>query len=163
MDLITPDIGLVFWTTLSFLILFFLMSKFAWKPIVKIINDRNIFIEESIEKAKKSHEEFVNIKKQCENLIKDARIQKEDIIKEAEKIKKDIINSSKEEAQRESFKVLEAAKKEIDKQKEELLKDIKQIVISVSLSMSESILKQKLQEGDINSKILDQEIKNIRF
>ena len=111
MDLITPDIGLIFWTTLSFFLLMFLLSKFAWKPIVKTINDRNEFITQSLDDAKKSKEEFLVIKEKSETILKEAKKEREKILQEGEKVKKEIVEASKEEAKKEAEKIILEAKK----------------------------------------------------
>jgi len=88
MELVTPEIGLVFWTTVSFLVLFFLLAKFAWKPIMAAITERETFIEESLRKADAAKEEMSRLTNENEALLKQARVERDLILSEAKKGKR---------------------------------------------------------------------------
>ena len=87
MDLVTPDLGLVVWTTLSFLILLFILGKFAWKPILGALNDRERFIEDSLSKAEAAKEEMSRLTNENESLLKQARAERDQILADARKVR----------------------------------------------------------------------------
>src|ERR1700761_7951977 len=96
MELVTPAIGLVFWTTISFAILLFLLGKFAWKPILGAITERETFIQESLRKAAK--DEMTRLTNENESLLKQARVERDHILQEARKVKDQIIADAKDAA-----------------------------------------------------------------
>ena len=87
MDLVTPDVGLLFWTVISFFVLLFLLRKFAWKPIVGTVNDRETSIREALESAEKARLEMQNLQADNERILKEARVERETMLKEAREIK----------------------------------------------------------------------------
>src|ERR1700741_126704 len=98
MELVTPAIGLVFWTTISFAILLFLLGKFAWKPILGAITERETFIEDSLRKAEAAKEEMSRLTNENEALLKQARVERDAILHEAKLIKDKIVSEAKDEA-----------------------------------------------------------------
>ena len=98
MDLVTPNIGLVFWTGLVFLGLLFILTKFIWKPILKIVQDRDQKIEEALQMADKTKAEMKSIQAQNEQLLKEARAERDHMLKEAKETANEMINKAKAEA-----------------------------------------------------------------
>jgi len=101
MDLVTPEIGLIFWTTLSFLILLFILGKYAWKPILSSVKEREQSIETALSRAEAVKEEMARLTNENENLLKQARAERDAILHEANKVKNQIISEAKESAQKE--------------------------------------------------------------
>ena len=95
MDLVTPDIGLLFWMTISFLIVLLLLKKFAWKPILSALQERDESITKSLLDADKARQSIANLKKDSENILKEARSERDEILKMARDIKKDITEEAK--------------------------------------------------------------------
>ena len=114
MDLVTPDIGLIFWTTVSFAILYFILAKFAWKPILGAVNEREKSIKDALSAAEKAKEEMVNLKADNEKILNEAKLQRESLLKEAREIKSKIIADAESEATEKANKLVEAAKTAID-------------------------------------------------
>ena len=110
MDLVTPDIGLIFWTTVSFAILYFILAKFAWKPILGAVNEREKSIKDALSAAEKAKEEMVNLKADNEKILNEAKLQRESLLKEAREIKSKIIADAESEATEKANKLVEAAK-----------------------------------------------------
>src|SRR5210317_1245755 len=98
MDLVTPDVGLLFWTFISFIILFILLKKFAWKPIVGTVNDREQSIREALASAEAAKKEMENLTADNEKILQEARAEREAMMKEARELKSKMIADSKEEA-----------------------------------------------------------------
>ena len=115
MDLVTPDIGLIFWTTVSFAILYFILAKFAWKPILGAVNEREKSIKDALSAAEKAKEEMVNLKADNEKILNEAKLQRELLLKEAREIKSKIISDAENEATEKANKLIESAKTAIFK------------------------------------------------
>ncbi len=158
MSLITPEFGLVFWMVLVFGIVFFLLAKFAWPIITEMIEQRNKYIEDSIQSAKDANEKLQNIKQESEKILNEAKNQQFQIVHEAQNVKDQIIAEAKKQAETEAAKIIENAKSSINAEKESALKDIKIQVIELTLQLSEKVLKKQFadkqsQEAFINEKL----------
>src|SRR4051812_21371790 len=108
MDLVTPGLGLIFWQTLTFLIVFFLLAKFAWKPIMASLKEREDSIEEALGAAQKAKEEMVKLQAANENLLLEARNERDKILKEAAAAGTLMINEAKDKATLEGTRMIEA-------------------------------------------------------
>ena len=108
MDLVTPDIGLIFWTTVSFVILYFILAKYAWKPILGAVNDREKSIKDALSAAEKAKEEMANLKSDNEKILNEAKLQREALLKDARDIKSKIISDAQNEATEKANKLIEA-------------------------------------------------------
>jgi F-type H+-transporting ATPase subunit b len=117
MDLVTPELGLIFWTSLSFLILLFILGKFAWKPILNAVNDRENSIKDALKEAEKARLEMQNLKSDNEKILKEARAERDAMIKDAREIKDSMISEAKEEAKAQGTKLIEQAKTTIQNEK----------------------------------------------
>ena len=146
--LVSPDPGLFMWSTVAFLILFFLLSKFAWKPIVKALDERERSIEDALSKAEMAKAEMAKLISENEDLLKEARLERDNILKEAKEIKDQIINDAKDQAKTEGTKLIEKAKDEITNQKLAAMAEIKNQVSSLSLAIAEKVLRKQLEDQD---------------
>ena len=142
--MIEPGIGLLFWMTLTFVILLFLLAKFAWKPILSAINEREVTIVDSLNQAKLAKQEVENLKAENEIIIREAKIERDHILKEARDIKDRIVGEAKGLAKIEGDKMIEGARQTIIAEKSAAVADIKSQIGTLSVSIAESILKQKL-------------------
>lgn len=142
--MIEPGIGLLFWMTLTFLILLFLLAKFAWKPILTAINEREVTIVDSLNQAKLAKQEVENLKAENEIIIREAKIERDQILKEARDIRDRIVGEAKGLAKAEGDKMIESARQTIQAEKSAAVSDIKSQIGTLSINIAESILKQKL-------------------
>ena len=142
--MIEPGIGLLFWMTLTFLILLFLLAKFAWKPILSAINEREVTIVDSLNQAKLAKQEVENLKAENEIIIREAKIERDQILKEARDIRDRIVGEAKGLAKAEGDKMIESARQTIKAEKSAAVSDIKSQIGTLSINIAESILKQKL-------------------
>ena len=142
--MIEPGIGLLFWMTLTFLILLFLLAKFAWKPILAAVNEREVTIVDSLNQAKLAKQEVENLKAENEIIIREAKVQRDQILKEARDIRDRIVGEAKGLAEVEGSKMIESARQTIQAEKSAAVADIKSQIGTLSVSIAESILKQKL-------------------
>ncbi len=142
--MIEPGIGLLFWMTLTFAILVFLLAKFAWKPILSAVNEREVTIVDSLNQAKLAKQEVENLKAENEIIIREAKIERDQILKEARDIKDRIVGEAKGLAKTEGDKMIDAARQTIQAEKSAAVADIKSQIGTLSVNIAESILKQKL-------------------
>lgn len=160
MDLVLPGEGLLFWTTFVFLILLFLLKKFAWKPILGAVKQREESIQTALDSAKEAEEKLSKLTNENEALLKEARIERDAILKEAKEAKNTIVAEAKSQASEEAAKVLADAKEQIAMEKAKAVTELKNQVASLSIEIAEKILKGELsdkskQETLVNSLIDD--------
>lgn len=146
--LVLPDIGLVFWSTIAFLILLIVLGKFAWKPIMKAISEREQGITDAIASAEKVKLEMAQLKNDNEALLATAREERAVILKEAKEIKDKMINEAKEEAKAQAAKIIADAQASITNQKMAAITDLKNQVGNLVIEVSEKILRRELANKD---------------
>jgi len=146
MSLLLPHVGLIFWTLLSFLIVFFILKKFAWKQILDGLNERESNIADSIATAEKVKQEMAQLKSDNEALLQSAREERASLLKEAKEIKDKMINDAKEEAKTQAAKIISDANASIQHQKMAALTDIKNQVGKMVVEVSEKILRRELSD-----------------
>lgn len=146
MDLLLPHLGLIVWTLLAFLVVLFILKKFAWKPILKGLNDREANIADSIATAQKVRKEMSELKSENEALLVAAREERGMMLKEAKEIKDRMINDAKEEAKIQASKIIADANASIQNQKMAALTDIKNQVGKMVIEVSEKVLRRELAD-----------------
>ena len=144
MDLLTPDLGLFLWNLLAFLILFFILKKTAWKPILKSLNEREQGIADSLATAERVKAEMAQLKNENEALLAKAREERALMLKEARETKEKIINEAKEQAKLEAGKVITDAQAAIETQKMAALTEVKNQVGTLVVEVAEKILRREL-------------------
>jgi F-type H+-transporting ATPase subunit b len=162
MSLLLPHLGLIFWTLLAFLIVFFILKKFAWSAILKGLNERETNISEAIASAEKVKKEMAQLKSENETLLAAAREERTAMLKEAKEIKDKMINDAKNDAKEQAARIIAEAQATINQQKMAALTDIKNQVGKMVVEVSEKIIRKQLsnpseQEQYINT--LTQDIK----
>lgn len=148
MDLITPDLGLLFWTGLVFVLLLVILTKFIWKPILTSVNAREQKISDALELAEKTKAEMVALQAQNENLLKEARIERDAIVKDAKETATRMIEEAKATAKSESDKVVTAARAAIASEKAAAIAELKTQVAVLSLEIAEKIIRGELSSDD---------------
>jgi len=155
MGLVLPDIGLIFWMMLSFGITFWILAKFAWKPIMKAIRNRENIIENSLNQAMLAREEFEMLRKENNEIMKQARAERDLFLQEANEIKNKLIQQSERDAKEKAEKLILQAKEQIESEKEKSLMDIKNKVAELSIDISEKILRKELSNEDSQQKYIN--------
>lgn len=143
---LTPDLGLLFWMFLAFVIVFGVLAKFGFPVITKMVEDRKKYIDESLQNARIANEKLSRVKIESEKLIQEAREQQDRILKEAMATQQSIISEAKSKALVESNKLLENAKRQIQVEKENALREIRAQVADLSVNVAEKILLRKLDK-----------------
>jgi len=161
MDLVLPDIGLVFWTTISFLLLLVLLSKFAWKPITAALTERERSIEDALQKAEAAKDEMKRLTGENEQLLKDARAERDLILREGKKLHDQMVADAKDLAQKEGAKMIEKAKQEIHQQKALALTQVKEQVANLSLQIAEKVLRKQFDDEKKQNELIDELLKDV--
>ena len=154
-SILSPDLGLLFWMLLAFLIVFFLLKKFGFSIIVKMVEDRKDFIDESLKNAREANEKLANIKSESEALLKEAREQQAQILKEAMATRDNIVKEARDKAQTEGAKILDEAKAQISAEKENALRDIKSTVADLSVQIAEKVMRRQLDKDAEQEKFIE--------
>ncbi|MBR5687572.1 MAG: F0F1 ATP synthase subunit B [Prevotella sp.] len=159
MSLITPDFGLLFWMTVVFLIVLFVLWKWGFPAIIKMVNGRKDYIDESLRKAHEANERLANIQKEGESILQEARERQALILKEAAETRDAIVEKAQEKARGESARLLNEAKAEIESEKQNAIRDIRAQVAELSVLIAEKILRQNLdseqKQMDMIERLLD--------
>jgi F-type H+-transporting ATPase subunit b len=163
MGLVMPDLGLLFWMVLSFSILLFILKKFAWKPILKALADREDSIAQALQAAQLAKEEMTRLQADNEKILREAIIEREKIVKEAREMKESIVRDAKTQASAEANKVMENAKAAIEQEKAAAINDIKEIISTFSIDIAEKILKGHLTDEENQKKLVKNYVDEIKL
>lgn len=163
MDLVTPGIGLVFWTTVTFLLVVFLLIKFAWKPVLGMINERNQSIEDALKLAEKTKAEMKTLQADNERIVAEARKERDTLLKEAREMKEQMIAQAKVEASEEANKIMAAAKASIESEKNQAMQELKNQVAALSFEIAEKVIGKELEDKKVSEQIISDSIKNLNF
>jgi F-type H+-transporting ATPase subunit b len=155
MELLTPGLGLIFWQTIIFLGLVFLLGKLAWKPILSSLKERETSIQEAIDTAEKTKAEMAAMKAENENLLAEARKVRDAMLLDAKKAGDEMIAEAKAKAASEGARMLENAKNEIELNKKAAIAEIKNMVTTLSVEIAEKIIQQKLGNDAAQHKLIE--------
>lgn len=148
------SLGLFFWQTLLFVALVLLLKKFAWKPILDAVNEREQGIKDALDSAEQAKKEMENLQADNEQLLKEARAERDGMLKEAREIKNKMINDAKEEAKTEADKMVAQAQVAIEGEKKAAIADLKNQVASLSLEIAEKVVKENLSSDSKQQKLV---------
>jgi len=152
------SIGTVLWSTIAFLVVAFILAKFAWKPILSSIKEREDSIDQSLKSAEKARNEMAALKADNEELLKQARLERDAMLKEARDTRERLMGEAREKAQAEYARIVESAKETIRNEKMAALVDIKNQVASLSLEIGVKLIKDKLDTNEEQKKLIDKYI-----
>lgn len=161
MDLVTPGIGLLFWQTVTFLLVLFLLSKFAWKPIMAALNAREASIENALRMAEKAKLEMQELKAGNEKLLTEARAERDKILKEAAEASNQMIEAAKTKASEESNRMIAQAREAVQNEKRAALTEIKNLAGSLSVEIAEQLLKRELQDASAQKQLVSDYMKEV--
>ncbi len=163
MDLVTPGVGLIFWTTIVFLLLVFLLAKFAWKPILGAVKTREEAIENALKSAEKARAEMENLQADNEKLLKQAREERDVILKEARTMKEKTISEAKDAASAEADKIIASAMEQIEHEKMAAITELKNQVASLSIEMAEKILRAELKDQKAQTEMVERMVDDVKL
>ena len=146
MSLLLPDAGLLFWMLISFGVVFFILAKWGFPVIVKMVNERKEFIDHSLEVAEEANRQLANIKAEGEAVLSEAREQQMKILDEATQTRDKIISEAKEEARKEAQKELDEAKKQIRIEKEAAIAEVRSQIAVLSVDIAEKVIRAQIKD-----------------
>ena len=161
MDLLIPSTGLLFWMTITFLVVFFLLWKFGFPVITGMVKERQAFIDESLKKANEANERLANIQKEGESILQEAREKQAQILKEAAETRDAIVEQAQNKARSEGARLLDEAKSAIEQEKKAAIADIRQQVAALSVEIAEKVLKQNLKDDKSQMDLIDRMLDDV--
>ena len=156
MDLVTPDVGLLFWTLVSFIILYLILRKFAWGPILGAVKEREESIKAALDAADNAKKEMENLKADNEKILNEAKTERETMLKEAREMKSKLISDAEDEAKIKAKKMVEAAKTAIQNEKNSAMNELKNTVVDLSVGIAEKLISEELADKDKQLKMIEE-------
>lgn len=155
MSLLIPETGLFIWMFLIFGVVFFILAKFGWPVITKMIDDRAKYIDDSITSAKEANEKLAKIQEETAAMLKEAQEKQSAILAEAVNMRNQIVEKAKAEATEAGQKIMAEAKQQIDAEKEDAIRDIRRQVGLLSVEIAEKVLRQSLKDDKDQMAMID--------
>ena len=163
MELVKPDFGLVFWMTVSFLIVVFILRKFAWGPILTSLKERETSINDALNSAKKAKEEVANMKAENERILQEARNERDKMLKEARDTKDAIVSEARTKAQVEADRMITIARETIQNEKLAAITELKNQVATLSIDIAEKVIRQQLAGDDKQKALVNDLLKDVKL
>jgi len=154
-SILTPDLGLLFWMLLAFLVVFWVLAKYGFPAIVNMVDERNKFIDESLRKAHEAQERLANIEKEGESILQEAREKQAQILKEAAQTRDAIVEKAQEKARAEGARLMDEAKTAIEQEKKAAIADIRAQVAALSVDIAEKVLRKNLKDDKSQMDLID--------
>ena len=154
-SILTPDIGLLFWMFLAFVVVLFILAKFGFPAIIDMVENRKKYIDESLRKAHEASERLENIQQEGETILQEAREKQAFIMKEAAETRDAIVEKAQEKARDESARLLADAKKQIEIEKQNAIRDIRSQVAELSVQIAEKVLRERLSSDEQQMEMID--------
>ncbi|MDP4280697.1 MAG: F0F1 ATP synthase subunit B [Bacteroidota bacterium] len=163
MELVNPGIGLIFWMTLAFLAILYILGKYAWKPIMKALKEREVSIHQSLNAADKARKEMQKMKFSNEKLLQEAKNERDNILAEARKIRENLIEEAKQKANEEAARIVASAKESIQYEKMAALTELKNQLADMSLEIASKVLRRELSEPAKQEEFVKELLKDVNF
>ena len=154
-SILTPDIGLLFWMSVAFLVVFIVLAKFGFPAIVNMVENRKRYIDESLQKAHEANEKLANIQKEAESILREAREKQAQILKEAAETRDAIVEKAQEKAREEGVRLINDARLEIENEKQVAINDIRNQVATLSVEIAERVLRVYLGNDKAQMDLID--------
>jgi F-type H+-transporting ATPase subunit b len=163
MELITPGLGLIFWMTLAFFLLVYILGKFAWKPILQMLKERETSIHEALNSANRAREEMKQLHFSNELLLQEAKNERDVLLNEARKVREKIIEEARTKASEEASRIVESARASIQNEKMAAMTELKNQIAESSLNLAKFILKRELADPKKQEEYVQELLKEIKF
>ncbi len=162
MNLVTPELGLIFWQIVVFVTVLFILSRYAWSPITTALKDREKSITEALSKAEEAKKEMLKLQSDNQKLLDDARLERDNMLKSAQKTANDMIEQAKSRAEVEYTKKLDEARRTIDNEKQAALTQIKKQIAELSIDVARTLLKRELENPDKQAQLAADLVKDLK-
>ena len=154
-SILTPDWGLLFWMLLAFLVIFFVLAKYGFPVVTKMVEERKAYIDDSLKKAHEANEKLANIQQEGENLLKEARERQQQILTEAAQTRDAIVEKAQMKAREEGTRIITEAKAQIEAEKQNAIADIRKQVAELSVQVAEKVLRKELSSDAAQMQYVD--------
>ena len=161
MELVTPNFGLIFWQLVTFLIVLFLLTKFAWKPIMNALRERETSIENALSAAEKAKLEMQGLKAENEKLLAEARMERDKILKEASDAGNALVENARNKANEEGTRMIAQAREAIENEKRAALTEVKNMAAALSVDIAERILRKELNDPQAQQALAQDYIREV--
>ena len=151
------------WQVLIFVGLIFLLKKFAWKPILDAVNDREEGIKNALESAENARKEMQNLQADNQRILQEARLERDNMLKDAREMKEKMVADAKNEAQAQGQKMIEQAKAAIESEKNAAMAELKLQVSTLSLSIAEKVLRDELSNKEAQTKLVEKMLGDVKL
>lgn len=162
MELLTPGVGLIFWQTVTFVILLIILAVYVWKPVSEALHSREGFINDALKAAELAKEEMKQLKADNEYLLQEARFERDKILKDAVTTANKLKEDAKIETSKITERMIEDARKSINAEKQAALKDVRNLVAELSLGIAEKLMRQNLSDDKSQKKLIEDFVKDIK-
>jgi len=163
MGLVSPDYGTIFWMVLAFSLVFFILRRFAWGPILKMLQERELSIDNALKAAVQAREEMSRLKAGHEEMMQQSRAERDAILSEARLIREQLIDKARGEAAAESAKLVDQAKKQIENEKLAAINEIRQQIASLSVDIAEKILRKELKDRQVQESLIREQLRDLKL
>lgn len=163
MELVSPGLGLIFWMTLAFGILLYVLGKYAWKPILKALREREQSIDDALHAADKAREEMQLLKHDNEKLLAEAKEERDALMRDARKVRDKLMDESRQKANEEAGRIVDSAKESIQNEKMAAITDLKNQLASLSIEIAEKVLREKLSDDPKQQALVEKLMKEVKF
>ncbi len=163
MGLITPEIGTFFWMLIPFLIVLYLLKKFAWKPILTALQEREDSIEAALNSAEEAKQEMAKLQADNERILQEARMEREAMLKEAKELSSKIVNEAKQKAIEEANKLIANAKQEIENDKNSAINEIKAEIATLSVEVAEKVLRKQFANDNLQTEYVNELVNEVKL
>lgn len=163
MGLVSPDYGTIFWMVLAFSVVFLILRRFAWGPVLKMLRERDESIEKALESAREAREGLSSLKTEQERMLQEAHAERDKLMAEARQIREQLITKAREDALQESARVFEQAKNQIESEKIAAIGEIRQQVASLAVDIAEKILKKELSDRNLQENLIKEQLSDLKL
>ncbi len=163
MELVNPGIGLIFWMTVAFGLLLFILGKFVWPPIMRALHERESAIENSLHEAEAARREMETLKFSNEQLLKEAKEERDALMRDAKKVREKMIEDARVKAAEESERIIESAKERIEHEKMAAIADLKNAVADLSIEIAQKLIQKELSDPAKSRELIEKSIDEIKL
>jgi F-type H+-transporting ATPase subunit b len=163
MDLLIPEVGTIFWTLIVFSITFFILARYAWKPLLNALKQRDNSIAQALQAAETAKQEVSQLHIENEKLMAKARADRDKMLQETRELKESLLNEAREQAKKEGHKMIEDARAAIKAERTAAIQDIKRQVAELSVDISEKILLHELSDPDRQKEFIEKSLVDVKF
>jgi len=163
MEIVTPKLGLIFWQLVIFLLVLFLLAKFAWKPILVALRDREDSIDNALRMAEQAKLEMQSLKAGNEKLLADARHERDQMLKEGQHIANQLVEKAKTDATEEANRIAQQAREAIQQEKNQALAEVRNTAAQLSVDIAERLLRRELADPAAQQKLVDEYLKDVKL